>query len=64
MGPFKYFQHPNYIAVVAEGIVLPLIHNAYVTASVFTVLNAGLLWIRIRTEERALAQLEVNSDAV
>jgi methyltransferase len=63
-GPFKYFDHPNYIAVVAEGIVLPLIHNAYVTAGVFTVLNAALLWVRIRTESRALMQLEVHSDDV
>jgi methyltransferase len=63
-GPFKYFEHPNYIAVVAEGVVLPLIHDAYVTACVFTVLNAGLLWVRIRTENRALMQLEVHSDAL
>ena len=57
-GPFKYFKHPNYIAVIAEGIVLPLVHQAYVTAAVFTVLNAGLLWVRIRTEDHALLSLE------
>ncbi len=53
-GPFKYFPHPNYVAVVLEGIALPMIHNAWLTASVFTVLNAGLLFVRIRCEDKAL----------
>lgn len=58
-GPFKYVGHPNYIAVIAEGVVLPLVHQAYVTALVFTCLNAILLWVRVRAENHALSELEV-----
>ena len=42
--------HPNYVAVVVEGVALPLVHTAWVTAVVFTVLNAALLRVRIRAE--------------
>jgi methyltransferase len=53
-GPYRYLRHPNYVAVVAEGIALPLVHTAWITALVFTVLNIPLLAIRIRTENKAL----------
>lgn len=53
-GPYRLFPHPNYVAVVVEGAALPLVHGAWITALVFTVLNAGLLTVRIRAEERAL----------
>lgn len=43
------------MAVVAEGVALPLVHTAWVTAAVFTVLNAALLTVRVRCENRALA---------
>jgi methyltransferase len=55
-GPFRFLRHPNYLAVVLEGIVVPLIHSAWLTALCFTVLNALLLRTRIRCEEQALAQ--------
>ena len=42
-GPYRFFSHPNYVAVVVEGIALPLVHTAWVTAVVFTVLNAVVL---------------------
>ncbi len=54
-GPYRWFGHPNYVAVIAEGIALPLVHTAWVTALVFTVLNAWLLTVRIRAENSALA---------
>lgn len=55
-GPYRWLRHPNYVAVVVEGIALPLVHTAWVTALVFTVLNAVLLLrFRIPAEERALA---------
>jgi methyltransferase len=54
-GPYRLLRHPNYVAVVAEGAALPLVHTAWVTAAVFTVLNAALLTVRIRCENRALA---------
>lgn len=54
-GPYRWFRHPNYVAVVVEGIALPLVHTAWVTALVFTALNAVLLLrFRIPAEERAL----------
>ncbi|MFY0409521.1 isoprenylcysteine carboxyl methyltransferase family protein [Solicola sp. PLA-1-18] len=56
-GPYRLVKHPNYVAVVLEGIALPLVHGAWITAVVFTVLNAALLRTRIRTEDRALDEL-------
>lgn len=56
-GPYRFISHPNYVAVVAEGIALPLVHGAWLTAAVFTVLNAALLSTRISTENAALARL-------
>jgi len=54
-GPYRWLRHPNYLAVAIEGIALPLVHTAWVTALTFTVLNAVLLLgFRIPTEERAL----------
>ena len=56
-GPYRLTSHPNYVAVVAEGFALPLVHSAWITAVAFTVLNAALLSTRIRTENAALARL-------
>lgn len=56
-GPYRVLRHPNYLAVVVEGIALPLVHTAWVTATVFTVANAVLLRTRIRCEEAALREL-------
>ena len=58
-GPYRWFGHPNYVAVVVEGVALPLVHTAWVTGLVFTVLNALLLTVRLRAEERALDDLVV-----
>lgn len=56
-GPYRFFRHPNYVAVVAEGIALPLVHTAWLTAVLFTVLNAPLLVLRLRAERVALESL-------
>ena len=61
-GPYRFVPHPNYVAVVVEGIALPLVHSAWVTAVVFTVLNAVLLTVRIRVENTALARLAVSGN--
>jgi len=53
-GPYRWLSHPNYVAVVVEGVALPLVHTAWLTAVVFTVANAGLLTVRLREERRAL----------
>jgi methyltransferase len=65
-GPYRLLAHPNYVAVVAEGVALPLVHASWVTAVVFTVANAALLTVRLSTENAALATLpspRVGSDA-
>ena len=56
-GPYRFLRHPNYLAVVLEGIALPLVHTAWVTAAAFTVANAALLRVRIAAEEQALRSL-------
>lgn len=56
-GPFKYFSHPNYMLVVAEIIVAPMVLGLVWVAVVFTVLNAAMLWVRIGVEHKALAPL-------
>ncbi|HEV2888091.1 MAG TPA: isoprenylcysteine carboxyl methyltransferase family protein [Jatrophihabitans sp.] len=56
-GPYRYLRHPNYVAVVLEGFALPLVHTAWLTAVIFSVLNAVLLSVRIRSESSALAML-------
>ena len=57
-GPYRWLRHPNYVAVVVEGIALPLVFTSWITALVFTALNAVLLLgFRIPVEERALASL-------
>ncbi len=56
-GPYRFLRHPNYVAVVVEGLALPLVHASWITAVVFTVANAVLLTVRIRVEDAALATL-------
>ncbi|WP_217168957.1 isoprenylcysteine carboxyl methyltransferase family protein [Streptomyces sp. AC512_CC834] len=55
-GPYRFLQHPNYVAVVVEVAALPLVHSAWLTALVFTVANAMLLTVRVRCENAALTQ--------
>ena len=60
-GLYRYFSHPNYIVVALEIAAAPLIFNAWVTALVFTLLNAALLLlVRIPAEEKALETYRMN----
>ena len=54
-GPYRLTSHPNYVAVVVEGLALPLVYSAWITAVVFTACNAVLLTVRLRVESAALA---------
>lgn len=54
-GPFRYVSHPNYLVVIAEILLLPLVFGLPLYAAVFSALNAAVLTIRISAEERALA---------
>jgi methyltransferase len=56
-GPYRWLPHPNYLAVVIEGIALPMVGFAWVTAVIFTLLNVPLLMTRVRIENAALATL-------
>ena len=54
-GPYKYLKHPNYMEVVCEIAVIPLVFHLYCTAIVFTILNAAMLTVRIGVENRVWA---------
>jgi methyltransferase len=56
-GPYRFLAHPNYAVVVGEILVLPLCFGLTIYAAVFTVLNAAVLFVRIRAENRALTAL-------
>jgi len=53
-GPYRYFKHPNYIIVVCEIFVIPMIFDLYYTAVIFSVLNAVILKVRIKEENKVL----------
>jgi len=55
-GPYRRLRHPNYLAVIAELLALPLVHTAWITALAAGLANAWLLAVRIRTEEAALGR--------
>ncbi len=56
-GPYAWLKHPNYLAVIVELLVFPMIFSAYVTAVAVSLINAVLLRIRIRAEEQALREI-------
>lgn len=53
-GPYRFLNHPNYWVVAGEIAVLPLVFGLPWVALVFTILNAAILTVRIRAENRAL----------
>jgi methyltransferase len=53
-GPYRFVNHPNYAVVVGEVAVLPLVFGLWPVALIFTLLNAAVLAVRIREENRAL----------
>jgi methyltransferase len=55
-GPYRFVDHPNYLVVAAEIAVLPLVFGLWQLAAIFTALNAAVLTIRIREENRALGR--------
>ena len=54
-GPYRFVRHPNYLVVVGEILVLPLVFGEVGVAIAFSILNASVLALRIRTEDAALA---------
>ncbi len=55
-GPYRFVNHPNYLVVVLEIAVLPLVFGLWQAALIFSVLNAAVLTIRIRAENQALGR--------
>jgi methyltransferase len=53
-GPFRFVRHPNYWVVIGEIAVLPLVFGLAGVATLFSLLNAAMLWVRLRVEHRAL----------
>lgn len=53
-GPYRLLRHPNYLVVVGEIAILPLAFGLGAYAAVFTILNAAVLWVRLRAENHAL----------
>jgi len=54
-GPYRFLSHPNYLVVAAELALLPLALGLPRLAFTYSILNALVLAIRIRAENRALA---------
>ena len=57
IGPYRFLRHPNYLIVTLEIAVLPMVFGLWRIALVFSLLNAIILAVRIRAENRALASL-------
>jgi len=55
-GPYRFVNHPNYLVVVGEIAVLPLVFGLWRIALIFTLLNAAVIAIRIREENHALGR--------
>ena len=55
-GPYRWVNHPNYLIVIGEIAVLPLVFGLPMVAIIFSVLNGLLLWVRITCENRALGR--------
>ncbi len=53
-GPYKYLKHPNYMAVISEIAIIPLVFHLYYTAIIFTLLNLIVLSVRVKEENKAL----------
>ncbi|MEM6460675.1 MAG: isoprenylcysteine carboxylmethyltransferase family protein [Pseudomonadota bacterium] len=56
-GPFAFLNHPNYLLVVLEIFVAPMVLGLFWVAVMFSILNAAMLTLRISVEERALSHL-------
>ena len=56
-GPYRLVDHPNYMVVAGEIAVLPLVFGLWELALIFSLLNAAVLFVRIRAENAALRSL-------
>lgn len=61
-GPYRFVSHPNYLLVVAEIIVVPMVLGLVWVAAIFTALNGAMLALRISVEQRGLRSIKVQND--
>lgn len=62
-GPYRFMSHPNYLVVALELLSAPLIFGAWVTALIFSLLNAALLLgLRIPAENKALGAYNAGNE--
>jgi methyltransferase len=55
-GPYQYIRRRSYVAVALELLSLPVMFGAIYTAIVFSILNAGLMCVRIPIEKQFLSE--------
>lgn len=55
-GVYRFLRHPNWLGVILEIAALPLVHSAWITAALFSFINALLMVDRVRQEEQALSR--------
>jgi isoprenylcysteine carboxyl methyltransferase (ICMT) family protein YpbQ len=53
-GPYRFLRHPNYLVIVLEFLLIPLLMRAPATLVLFSLANLPVLRQRIRIEEEAL----------
>ena len=53
-GPYRFVRHPNYLLVISEIAVLPLVFGQVSNALIFSVLNGAAVAWRIHIEDAAL----------
>lgn len=63
-GPYAWIRHPNYLVVILEVAAIPLLHTAWWSALGLSLLNAFVLWRRIRVEEAALSEVPAWREAM
>ncbi|WOE73768.1 isoprenylcysteine carboxyl methyltransferase family protein [Alterisphingorhabdus coralli] len=55
-GPFRFIPHPNYLVVTLEIATIPLIFGHVWISVIFSLLNAAILFVRIRIEADILTE--------
>ena len=55
-GPYRFFRHPNYLVIVLEFLLFPLLLRAPFTLVAFSLANLVVLRQRIRLEEKVLRE--------
>ncbi len=60
-GPYRFLRHPGYLAAIAQSVALPLVHSAWWTATVFTIVGVALMARRVGLEEAALGYAELDA---